>query len=227
MVQSKGKKKLFLYFIIFILLSTISNNSINNRDISFFGINNINVSGLSNKNNLKVKNDLSKILLKNIFLINKDSFIKILSKNSLIESFKIKKIYPNSIKIDLTETNLVGITNSDNKFFFIGSNGKLIKYENKHAELPFVFGKINYIDFIKFKKIIDKSKFDFKEIDSIYFFPSNRWDIKTINGLLIKLPEKKILESLELASKIKKNIQFDNNKIIDLRISGHIIVSNE
>ena len=227
MVQSKGKKKLFLYFIIFILLSTISNNSINNRDISFFGINNINVSGLSNKNNLKVKNDLSKILLKNIFLINKDSFIKILSKNSLIESFKIKKIYPNSIEIDLKETNLVGITNSDNKFFFIGSNGKLIKYENKHAELPFVFGKINYIDFVKFKKIIDKSKFDFKEIDSIYFFPSNRWDIKTINGLLIKLPEKKILESLELASKIKKNIQFDNNKIIDLRISGHIIVSDE
>lgn len=227
MVQSKGKKKLFLYFIIFILLSTISNKSINNRDILFFGISNINVSGLSNKNNLKVKNDLSKILLKNIFLINKDSFIKILSKNSLIESFKIKKIYPNSIKIDLTETNLVGITNSDNKFFFIGSNGKLIKYENKHAELPFVFGKINYIDFVKFKKIIDKSKFDFKEIDSIYFFPSNRWDIKTINGVLIKLPEKKILESLELASKIKKNIQFDNNKIIDLRISGHIIVSDE
>ena len=227
MVQSKGKKKLFLYFIIFILLSTISNKSINNQDISFFEISNINVSGLSSKNNLKVKNDLSKILLKNIFLINKDSFIKILSKNNLIESFKIKKIYPNSIEIDLKATNLVGITNSDNKFFFIGSNGKLIKYENKHEELPFVFGKINYIDFIKFKKIIDKSKFDFKEIDSIYFFPSNRWDIKTINGLLIKLPEKKILESLELANKIKKNIQFDNNKIIDLRISGHIIVSDE
>ena len=169
MVQSKGKKKLFLYFIIFILLSTISNKSINNQDISFFEINNINVSGLSSKNNLKVKNDLSKILLKNIFLINKDSFIKILSKNNLIESFKIKKIYPNSIEIDLKETKLVGITNSDNKFFFIGSNGKLIKYENKHEELPFVFGKTNYIDFIKFKKIIDKSKFNFKEIDSIFF----------------------------------------------------------
>ena len=227
MVQSNGKKKLFLYFIIFILLSTISNKSINNQDISFFVISNINVSGLSSKNNLKVKNDLSKILLKNIFLINKDSFIKILSKNNLIESFKIKKIYPNSIEIDLKETKLVGITNSNNKFFFIGSNGKLIKYENKHEELPFVFGKFNYIDFVKFKKIIDKSKFDFKEIDSIYFFPSNRWDIKTINGLLIKLPEKKILESLELANKIKKNIQFDNNKIIDLRISGRIIVSDE
>ncbi len=227
MVQSNGKKKLFLYFIIFILLSTISNKSINNQDISFFVISNVNVSGLSSKNNLKVKNDLSKILLKNIFLINKDRFIKILSKNNLIESFKIKKIYPNSIEINLKETKLVGITNSDNKFFFIGSNGKLIKYENKHEELPFVFGKINYIDFIKFKKIIDKSKFDFKEIDSIYFFSSNRWDIKTVNGLLIKLPEKKILESLELANKIKKNIQFSNNKIIDLRISGHIIVSDE
>ena len=68
MVQSNGKKKLFLYFIIFILLSTISNKSINNQDISFFVISNINVSGLSSKNNLKVKNDLSKILLKNIWI---------------------------------------------------------------------------------------------------------------------------------------------------------------
>ena len=77
------------------------------------------------------------------------------------------------------------------------------------------------------KRKLSKPKFDFKEINSKYFFPSNRWDIKTINGLLIKLPEKKILESLELANKIKKNIQFDNNKIIDLRISGRIIVSDE
>ena len=90
-----------------------------------------------------------------------------------------------------------------------------------------MFSKSNYADFVNLKKIIDKSKFVFEEIESFYYFPSNRWDLKTNSGLLIKLPEKKILESLELASKIKKNIQFDNNKIIDLRISGHIIVSDE
>ena len=40
-------------------------------------------------------------------------------------------------------------------------------------------------------------------------------------------PKKKILESLELAHMIKTNEQFKDNKIIDLRISNHIIASNE
>ena len=65
--------------------------------------------------------------------------------------------------------------------------------------MPFVFSKSNYNEFVKLKKIIDKSKFQFKEIESFYYFPSNRWDFKTNEGMLIKLPEKNILESLQLA----------------------------
>ena len=45
--------------------------------------------------------------------------------------------------------------------------------------------------------------------------------------MLIKLPEKNILESLQLANLIKTNVQIKNNKIIDLRISNRIIAINE
>ena len=45
--------------------------------------------------------------------------------------------------------------------------------------------------------------------------------------MLIKLPKKNILESLQFADLIKTNVQFKNNKIIDLRISNRIIVSDE
>ena len=45
--------------------------------------------------------------------------------------------------------------------------------------------------------------------------------------MLIKLPEKNILESLQFAYLIEKNRKFKNNKIIDLRISNRIIVSDE
>ena len=90
-----------------------------------------------------------------------------------------------------------------------------------------MYSKSNYGDFVELKKIIDRSKFKFEEISSFYYFPSNRWDIKTNKGLLIKLPKKKILESLELAHMIKTSEQFKDNKIIDLRISNRIIASNE
>ena len=90
-----------------------------------------------------------------------------------------------------------------------------------------MYSKSNYIDFIKLKKNIDKSKFEFEQIESFYYFPSNRWDIKTKDGFLIKLSEKNIVESFNFAKLIKSNVEFKEKKIIDLRISNNIILTNE
>jgi cell division protein FtsQ len=112
----------------------------------------------------------------------------------------------------------------------IASNGKLVSLnvvDFLPQKLPFVFGKVSNEYFINFKKIIDDSKFDYKEIEEFYFHPSNRIDIKTKDGFLIKLPFKNLSEALRLASLIKKDDKFKNNKILDLRIANHIITSNE
>ena len=224
------KLKIFFYLILFILLSTqITKNK--NIKINFnTNLNNIEVIGLSDENNLKVYQSLKFLLTKNIFLVNKNDFQNILKKNNLVESFYIKKIYPNLIKIKIKQTKLLAITNKKGKKFFIGSNGKLIpvsQVELSYNELPFVYSKSNYIDFIKLKKIIDESEFQFEQIESFYYFPSNRWDIKTKDGFLIKLPEKNIAESLKFVTLIKINEEFKDKKIIDLRISNNIVLSNE
>ena len=224
------KKKLLFYLILFILLSTQITKNRNDKNFFTIKVNLIEVFGLSNENNLKVSESLNTLLLQNIFFINKNNFHKILKKNNLIESFYIKKFYPNIIRVNIKKTKLLAITSQNNKKFYVGSNGKLIPVEtnkNFNNKLPFVYSKSNYGDFVELKKIIDRSKFKFEEISSFYYFPSNRWDIKTNKGLLIKLPKKKILESLELAHMIKTSEQFKDNKIIDLRISNRIIASNE
>ena len=224
------KLKIFFYLILFILLSTqITKNK--NIKINFnTNLNNIEVIGLSDENNLKVYQSLKFLLTENIFLVNKNDLQNILKKNNLVESFYIKKIYPNLIKIKIKQTKLLAITNKKGKKFFIGSNGKLIpvsQVELSYNELPFVYSKSNYIDFIKLKKIIDESKFQFEQIESFYYFPSNRWDLKTKDGFLIKLPEKNIAESLKFVTLIKINEEFKDKKIIDLRISNNIVLSNE
>ena len=114
--------------------------------------------------------------------------------------------------------------------FYIGSNGKLIqknKIDNPKSNLPFVYGRDNYRDFIELKKNIDTSELKFEDIESFYYFPSNRWDIKTKDGYLIKLPEKNTLQSLKYANLIKNSDKLNNKKIIDLRINNNIILSNE
>jgi cell division septal protein FtsQ len=224
------KLRLFFYLILFLLLSTqISKNkniksNINNK------LNSVEVIGLSEENNLKVYEGLKFLLTESIFFINKKELQNILRKNNLIDYFYVRKIYPNLIQVKIKQTDLLAITNQNNKKFYIGSNGKLIPinqitvFNNK---LPFVYSKSNYIDFVKLKKIIDKSKFKFEEIESFYYFPSNRWDIKTKDGFLIKLPEKNIVKSLKFAELIMKSKKFEDKKVIDLRISKNIILSNE
>ena len=87
--------------------------------------------------------------------------------------------------------------------------------------------KRNNLIWKRLKKIIDESKFQFEQIESFYYFPSNRWDIKTKDGFLIKLPEKNIAESLKFVTLIKIKEEFKDKKIIDLRISNQIVLSNE
>ncbi len=231
MLLLTGRKgNLFFYLILFILLSTQITKNHNIIKHSKTTVNYIEVTGMSYENNLKVSESLNSLLFQNIFFINKSDFNNILKDNNLIESFYIKKFYPNEIKINIKQADLLAITNQNGKKFYIGSNGKLIsidKIKNFNKKLPFVFSKSNYNEFVKLKKIIDKSKFQFEEIESFYYFPSSRWDFKTNRGILIKLPKKNILESLQFADLIKTNVQFKNNKIIDLRISNRIIATNE
>ena len=231
MLQLKDKKlRLYFYVIIFIFLSTINLSFNRVQKSPILGLKKINVSGLSDLNNLKVEKNLNPLLLENIFFIKKIFLYKILDKNNLIESVYIKKIYPDLLKVKINKVDFLAVSNQNNTKFIIGSNGKSIAFNNADVfsqKLPFIFGKVSNDYFINLKKIIDESKFEYKEIEAFYFYPSNRVDIKIKDGLLIKLPYKNFAEALRLANLIKKDDKFKNNKILDLRITNHIITSNE
>ena len=77
-----------------------------------------------------------------------------------------------------------------------------------------------------FKQKIDQSSFKYSNIKNFFSYPSKRWDIETIDNLLIKLPSKNTELALERAQKIIESKKLTNN-IIDLRISNQIIIPNE
>ena len=221
------KNKIYIYLVIFFLFTTISNLQISNSNLFKFSPKDIKVSGLSKKNNLSIVQELKKIQVKNIFFIQKDILIKILSQNNLVNSFEIKKIFPNTIEIKIKKTQFLGIINIDGIFYFIGSNGKLINYDESTKNLPYVFGKINTFSFIEFINIIKQSTVNIKNIKEIYFFPSGRWDIKTKEDKLFKLPSKNILSALNTISKLNNSKEFKKASIVDLRFNKKIIFTNE
>ena len=229
MLQSiDKKKKLFIYLFLLFFLTTINNLSLRNSVYFKLKINQIKVYGLNDESNFHLSEEFNRLISqKNLFFINKDYFVNVLKKNNLVHSFKVKKIYPNTIEVQIQKTKFLAITNYNEKKFFIGSNGKLINFQSSDKNLPYVFGKIKIEEFIKFKKIVVNSKFNFEEISELYFFPSGRWDIKTNKGILIKLPQKNLLKLLNLSHDLITNENFKNNKVIDLRIYNSVISTNE
>lgn len=221
------KNKLYIYLFIFLLLSTLNNQKIIKSKLFDFNIDQVKVSGLSEKNNLLILKDIQKFILGNIFSLKKEFFLEILKKNNLISSFEIKKIYPNTLEVKIEKTEFLGVTNVNGNYFFIGSNGKLINYNNLEKNLPYVFGKVNINKYIEFVKTVKKSNFKFNKIKEIYFFPSGRWDIKTKDDRLLKLPMENLISQLNSVEKVSKNEKFQSVKIIDLRFKNKIIITNE
>jgi cell division protein FtsQ len=223
MHQSIDKKnKVLLYLILLLILSTINNKKIDNQNKNLTKVTIINVSGLSEDKNLQIINKINKLINKNIFFINKKKINNIISGYNLVEQYSAKKVYPSTINIKIKPAKLIAVKNDDPKIF-IGSNGKLIFDENMKKELPILFGEFNSKKFLEFRNVIKNSDFQFSDFKSIVFYVSKRWDIKTNNNILIKLPEKDIPEALKNAFMILKNNKLEINRVIDLRIPNRII----
>ena len=216
------KKKIILYLLLLFILSTTSGKFIENQKIYPYTIDQINIEGLSSTNNSKISNELNNLFHKNILLISKEEIERVMSKYDIIEEYIVKKIYPSTINIKIKPTKFVArLSNNDQ---LIGANGKFIDNKENNEILPYIFGEFSSIDFLNLKNDIMESRFIFTKFKTLYFFPSKRWDILTNDGVLIKLPHGKISESLNLAYKIIISNDFKNKKLIDLRMSNHLII---
>ena len=225
MPQRKGKK-ILIYFFLLLIVGSINNNTINS--FKYENIKNINVLGLGHKDNQVLLYNIIDLNLGNIFFLDKKKINEIIDSNTLIHDYEIFKRYPHSIDINVKKTKFLARIKDNKNFFLIGSNGKLssIKHKDKINYLPFVFGKPEIDQFLKFKKIIDNSKFEYKHIDNLFFFASNRWDIQFKDNLLIKLPIKSTQKTLDLVSDFLVENTNNSIKIVDARIQNQIILND-
>ena len=224
MHQSISKKnKIIIYLLFLLILSTTSAKFINDQNKLSLSISQINITGLSERKNLEILNNLNNFLYKSIFVINKDELRKILEKHTIIQEFSIQKIYPSTLNIEIKPTKFLARVYNNGQHL-VGANGKLIEDKNNNELLPYIFGEFNSQDFLSFKQNIEKSTFSFSNLKTLYFFPSGRWDILTDNDILIKLPQNNIFNSLNLAYKVINIKDMKNINLIDLRIHNHLII---
>lgn len=204
----------------------------NNYAANNFLIEYINVTGA----NPKVKKELQDSLkeLKGLKTSNIDIY-KVKAKvmeNSKIQGASVAKVNPNIIAIKVVEKNPLFIWQNDNdEFYVVNSEDKIIRkaklddYNNlilfKGGNLPiessddvrfYIYGSGNLVNKI-----------------SNVTYNGYRWDLYLKNGIIIKLPEHKIKDTINFIIAMDKKYQLLERNIayIDARIFGKLFIKKE
>jgi cell division protein FtsQ len=220
--------KVFLLFILLIILSTFNPKELNftKNNNTVLKIENIKIEGNILINENEIEEQLKKIYKKNIFSLKKKDIEDPLKKINFLDKVEVKKKFPNTIIIRVFETKPIAVLFKDKSKFYIDNKSNLIPYSEKplNLSLPSIFGNESENEFISFFEQLKKNNFPLGEVKNFYFFKIGRWDLELTNNQIIKFPDNNISDAITKSIEILNNKNFRNYKIIDFRVDDKIIV---
>ena len=216
------KKRVVVAIILLILFSTITSK----KKIS---ISQFNLEEIQIENNFVLKEkDIKDLLIplyeKNLILLSYSEIEKALMQNSFIESFKVKKIYPKTLKIKIFENKPIAIVLYNKKNFYLSEKIELIELIElqKYKNLPYVIGDPK--NFKNLFEVLTQLNFPFNSVKRFILYESNRWDIELKSNKIIKLPSKEYKIRLKNFLDIKDKNEFKKYKIFDFRVKNQLIL---
>ena len=216
------KKRLVIALSLLILLTTINSQQ-------SFVISKFNLKTIEIENNLLLKEkDIKKLLIpfynRNLLFLDNNEFKKALIKNSFIESFNIKKKYPNTLKIKIFEKKPIAVLYNKKKKFYLSEKLDLIEFKNlkNYQNLPHIFG--NKENFKIFYNDLKKINFPLDIIEKYTFYQVDRWDLEIKDNKVIKLPSENYTKSLKSFLELKSKSSFKKYELFDFRIKNQLIV---
>ena len=193
-----------------------------------FVIKNIEILGANNLD----KNDIIEIIRTyenlNIFNVNIKNIYKEIKNNTWIKKVSIEIIYPNTIKISLTEKQPIAIWQNRYGNKLITKSGDVI-FENNLEKfknyLPIIIGKNAHNNFNSILNILSSNKHFIENIWSLTFVNERRWDVHFNQGLTVKLPSKNLKNEWEKVVYLNEKFNLLSLGLteLDLRNSGQIL----
>jgi len=133
-----------------------------------------------------------------------------------------------TININLSKTLIIGKTLRNGEYFYIGKNGNFIESNqlNETINIPSVFGEFRIEEYIDLQNILSENEVDLQNIEKYFYFKNKRWDLLFSNKLTLMLPSQNVAKSIKIYKKLLDSDNLMNKKIIDLRITNQIILTN-
>ena len=217
------KKRLIIGLLLLFLFSTY-NIKFNKTFFSNLQIKKITIENNKIIKDKEIKEKLSFLYETNFFFLRTKKIEKKLREIQFIESYQIKKIYPNNLIIKIIEKKPIAIIQKSKQKKYFTVRGDLIDFRKikEFEDLPTVFGDEK--SFSTFYMNLKNINFPFKEIKTYYLFESKRWDLLTLKNQLIKLPINNYNKSLLNFISLKDQANFKKYKIFDYRIKDQLIL---
>jgi cell division protein FtsQ len=217
------RNKFFLLF--FFIIFTSYNFSQHKQNFSIiFPIKKIIIENTNALDLIKLKVELEFLKNSSLFFLKEKKISKIADKNDFISSIQLKKKYPDTIKILISEYIPVATKTDKKKRYYLTDTGKKINYvELKiYENLPEIFG--NHKNFIFLYDELKKSNFKITNVKAFYYFEVGRWDIVLKDETTIKLPQNNYQKILTEINSILNDSSFSKYKIFDYRINNQLIL---
>ena len=223
MIQvSKGKAKICLLLLIFLLFTTYNLNI--KINLPFFKIKNIDF-----RNQLyleeNVKSDIiNNFTNKSLINLSKKNLNKHFEKSKWVDSYKLKKKYPNTILIILNEHKPIAIYSKDNLSYLVNNNYTLTKkIINTQTDIDLINLKGEF-DAKQFKDIYSNliiTNF-LKKVKEIKIKSLNRMDLLLFNNIKVSFGEYSSKKQIEVLKQILK--KYPNIERVDLRNEGRVVI---
>ena len=223
MIQvSKGKAKIFLLLLIFLLFTTYNLNI--KINLPFFKIKNIDF-----RNQLYLEENIKSDIINNftnksLINLSKKNLKKYFEKSKWVDSYKLKKKYPNTILIILNEYKPIAIYSKDNLNYLVNNNYTLAKK---------IINIQTHIDLVNLKGEFDAKQFKdiylnliatnfLKKVKEIKIKSLNRMDLLLFNDVKVSFGEYSSKTQIEVLKQILK--KYPNIESIDLRNEGRVVI---
>ena len=145
-----------------------------------------------------------------------------------VEVASVRKVYPETLEIRITEREPFAIWQHDGQLSIIGRKGNVIvPYTGgRHAGLPLVVGSgageraAGFIDgMAKFPELASRVK-------GYVLVGGRRWDLRLGNGMTVKLPEANVQGAVAELLRVERETGIFNRQVseIDLRFADRVVL---
>ena len=144
----------------------------------------------------------------------------------LIGDVSVRKLYPNDLRIDVTERGAAAVWQKDGQLQVIAADGVPIDgvHDDRFNGLPFVVGEGANEHLAEFETLLAAAGELRDKVRAGVYVGERRWTLQMDSGVEVELPELEAAETLKRLAEIDRQSRILEKDVIsiDLRIPGRI-----